>query len=205
MHPSCRQPSRSSQRQQLPPSASLPSPSPASSAVPVFNLIQLPHPAAAAALICPCSPGSHSSRGPLPLPTEPLPSSTLPDGPAASALPLLQPLSTLLPHPSQPAFITTALPLFPSAAAVLLPQPPLPMAPAAAAIASTASSSAAARYLRSSRPAAAPIAAAVTLYQRPLFSSPVAAILCSNRKREDKGETRKKKTKGITCCHPLIR
>ncbi|RRT63653.1 hypothetical protein B296_00034643 [Ensete ventricosum] len=42
------------------------------------HAIQLPHPAAATALICPYS---YSSRSPLPMPTEPLPSSTSARGP----------------------------------------------------------------------------------------------------------------------------
>ncbi|RWV78653.1 hypothetical protein GW17_00060340 [Ensete ventricosum] len=41
------------------------------------HLIPLPHPAVAAALICPYSPGNRSSRGPLPLPTALLPASSL--------------------------------------------------------------------------------------------------------------------------------
>ncbi|RZR80968.1 hypothetical protein BHM03_00007097 [Ensete ventricosum] len=47
-----------------------------SSIVPVLNLIQLLHPVVVITLICPCSPGNRSSHGHLPLPTEPLPSST---------------------------------------------------------------------------------------------------------------------------------
>ncbi|RWW81956.1 hypothetical protein BHE74_00009603 [Ensete ventricosum] len=41
-------------------------------------LIPLPHPADAAALICPCSPGSLRRRSPLPLPTALLPASSMP-------------------------------------------------------------------------------------------------------------------------------
>ncbi|RWW60504.1 hypothetical protein BHE74_00032495 [Ensete ventricosum] len=91
-------------------------------------LIPLPHPADVVGLICPCSLGSRSSHGPLPLPTALLPASSLPSilraRSARSCFSCGQP-SAIVASVASPLFLLC----LPANALILSLQPLLPRAP----------------------------------------------------------------------------